>query len=72
MLFDSVPGYQDRRQRRLHPATIPPTASGYGSDSNHSNRQMIDIASGGAVTPLPAVLENRPQAGSEGQPAGGQ
>jgi hypothetical protein len=32
------------------PATITPTASGYGSDSNHSNGQLIDIASGGAVS----------------------
>ncbi len=32
------------------PGTVTPTASGYGSDSNHSNGQMIDIAPGGAVT----------------------
>jgi hypothetical protein len=31
------------------PATITPTASGYGSDSNNSNGQMIDIASGGGA-----------------------
>ena len=32
------------------PATITPTASGYGSDSAHSNGQLIDIASGGAIS----------------------
>lgn len=32
------------------PASITPTASGYGSDSNNSNGQLIQIASGGAVS----------------------
>lgn len=31
-------------------STITPGVSGYGSDTNHSNGQMIDIASGGAVS----------------------